>query len=185
MKIAIITGLYCFVMLLMSSLYNGGIMDPMEFLWGACYFLVGPVLLITSLFVLVRGFIRRSIRPAMIAATGFSIIAVVVWTRGYWQIGGLLRPLFFRLVASENERLAISFMKEHPPDADASIRGFHYPCFPLGETRVSHHGGSVYVMIPSAPGPKDSLVYVSADSARPEDLQHNTGRWYYYQAFEY
>lgn len=169
-------------MLLVSSLYNSTFMDPIQLLWVVCYFLVGPVLFITSAILLIRGVVRHSLRPTQMIAPGLSIITVVVWTFGFWQIGELLRPIFFRLVADENERLAVSFMQQNPPDAEVLSSGFRYPFYHLGWTRVSHCGGSVFIMVPSFPGPKDSLVYVSQGSTVPADLQHITGSWFYYRA---
>ncbi len=179
MRLVLTTVFYCFVMLLVSSIYNSTIMDPVQLLWVLCYFLVGPELLITSAVLLVRGVVRHSMRPAQMVATGLSIITVVVWTFGFWRIGELLRPVSFRLVAGENERLAISFMQQHPPDSEVRLSGFRYPYCALGNTRVTHHDGSVFVMVPSGPGPKDSLVYVSQGSKVPDYSKHLTGLWYY------
>jgi hypothetical protein len=178
-RILLITALYWFVMLLTSSLYNSVIMDPLQLLWAICLFIVGPILLICSSVILIRALWRRPIAPKKIAVTGFAIVTVLVWSFGFWKIGATLRPVFFRLIAGENERLALSVIQQNPPDTRLWMTGFRYPYFDLGTTLVYHHEGSVFIMIPSAPGEKDSLVYLPPGSQLSEDFEHLIGPWYY------
>src|SRR6266481_8011796 len=110
-------------MLCASSLDNGSIVE-IDLLWPLCLVVVGPVILIPAVLVLMGGIAHRSLSRLKLTAALFAICSVIVWTFGFWTIGELLRPVFFSLVAGENERLAIAFRQQHPAGEEARVRGF-------------------------------------------------------------
>ena len=196
MKITLATLFYCCVMLFVSCFHNGTIFDPFLFLWAFCFFLGGPLLSIVAIIILVRA-VRRSLRPSTLLPPLFCLVMVGVWSFGFWRIGDTLRPVVFASVARDNERLAVLFMQQHPPDTDAEVDGFCYPYFPLfpsDHTTVRHHAGIVSVRVPVGPGTLDFLVYVSPGASLPyaaptEDsmgqgfeVKPLTKSWYYVHA---
>ena len=184
-------------MLFVSSCHLGTIFDPVLFVWAFCLFVGGPVLFIISVNLLGRSIRRRLFRPANLIPPLLCLVTVAVWTAGFWRIGDLTRPIVYRCVVKGNERLAVSFMKQHPPDTDIQMSGFCYPYFelsPSGPTTVSHHAGVVSILVPRGPSTLDYLVYVSPGSLLPyspptEDSMGQgfivtplTENWYYVQA---
>lgn len=80
------------------------------------------------------------------------------------------------------KKAAINFMRKHAPNERINTREFCYPLLSLGPTYAAHSNGVVHVMVPNAPGPKDSLIYVSKGARVPDSpfgLRHLTGSWYY------
>ena len=197
MIITLATLFYCCVMLFVSSFYHGSIFDPFISLWAFCFFLGGPILCLVSIKLFAGAVARRSWQPTKLLPFLFCLVVVGIWSSSFWRIGSFLRPVLFARVAGDNERLAVAFMQQHPPDTDFEVQGFRYPycpIFPCGSTTVQHHAGVVSVQVPGAPSTLDYLVYVSPGSSLPyspptEDSMGQgfvvtplTKRWYYVHA---
>ena len=186
MKIALVTLFYCGLMLYVGGFHGFG------FLWFFCLFLVGPILVFSSVIFLAIAVKRRRLRPATVFSPLLCIIVVASWYFQFRRISHVLLPLVFATVAQENERLAISFMREQPPDAAVKVNGFRYPFYeiaPDGKLTVRHHAGVVSVSIPAGPSYAVFLVYMSPGSVMPYDPPNDDGlgwdatpiieHWYY------
>ena len=139
-------------------------------IWFLCWLIGGPILCIIAVVLLVQAFRQHTLRPARLIPPLLCLAVVGVWSVGFWRISNAIRPLVFERVADDDEHLAVSFMRQHPPDTDIEVSGFRYPYFelsPSGPLRVKHHDGVVSIRIPAGPGILDYLVYVSPGSSMP------------------
>ncbi|HOS66141.1 MAG TPA: hypothetical protein PK251_15485 [Candidatus Latescibacteria bacterium] len=175
----IILGLYVIVMFVVSSVYHSTIMDPAQLLWAFVHFIVGPIIFVVSLVIVIRRIIRHEIsRPILITAI-LCLILVPVWTFGFWTIGRYCRPVMFSLVIRSNTEIAETVMKQHPEGEKFTIQGFRYPLCKMMDADAYHKDGILFLIVPSAPGPKDTIMYDPNRARDHANDQSLGGAWWF------
>ncbi len=169
---------YNAIMIIVSCFYHTAIMDPWQLLWGLLFTIGGPVIVIAALVELCRLFMRSRLSPLRVLSPVLGILSVVIWSFGFWGIGSYFRPKLFGLVAQKNEQRAIEAIKNMEDPNRVVVRGFRYPyCRMFTDGR--YKDGALFLVVPSAPGPKDTILFDPNNVVSKEGWDHLSGPWYY------
>jgi len=150
---------YVLVMFVESTLYHSGIMSPSQLLWDLMLFVAGPVIFVTSIFLLTRKLLGKAIARVSLITALLALVLVPTWSFGFWAIGKMCRPLAFSLVVEHNKRLVEEEMQANPEEETFWIHGFRYPFCGLGGAKARHKNGVFFLIVPSRPGPQDTIIY--------------------------
>jgi hypothetical protein len=174
---------YNAVMAFVSCFYHTSIMDPWLFLWGFLYSIGGPAIVIAAVVRVVWLSVGRRLTPLRALLPVVAVLSVVVWWQGFWSIGEHFRPKLFDLVAESNERRAMDAIKNMEDPNRVIVRNFRYPyCRMFAWGR--YEDGALFLVVPSAPGPKDTILFDPNDVVPKEGWDHLSGPWYYRYALE-
>ena len=165
---------YVGIMFYISSLYNSVIMEPIQLIWAFFFLFVGPLLLIISA---VKIFSWRKISLSRKVLYSASIIMVLLWSFFGGYIGQCLRPIAFSYVVNSNSELAEQFMMKIPENESKRLVGFRYPYFKMFAP-ASHSNGVLKIVVPSAPGPKDTIIYDPNSNVNHRNLINLHGQWW-------
>lgn len=168
-------------MFITSSVYHSVIFDPVQFLWAFMYFIFGPIIFVTSIILIILMIIRKEGSRFLFVIALLCLVLVPVWTFGFWDIGSICRPLMFSLVVKSNTELAEAALNKYPEGEEFTMRDFRYPLckFPFYARRVYHKDGVLYILVPSGPGPKDTILYDPNNRLdHSRGCQHLRGNWW-------
>jgi hypothetical protein len=173
----IFTLFYNAVMLYMICLHNSFIFDPWQLIWVPLFLIGGPVSVIISIYLLLKLSIQKRLKLQLIFPCVACILSVIIWSFG--GIGSYFRPKFFQLVAKQNEQQVLKAIKNMKDPNKVYISGFRYP-FCHMSTHGSYKNGALFLIVPNAPGPKDSIIYDPNNTVPKTDCEHLTGPWWYH-----
>ncbi|HNS21172.1 MAG TPA: hypothetical protein PKH24_11775 [Sedimentisphaerales bacterium] len=178
-RLVIFVLFYNAIMIVVSCFYHASIFDPVGLLWGFLLLIGGPVAVLIAL----AEAYRLSLYGSLFTGRGLlplaAIVSVVLWSLGFWRIGAYCRPKLFGLVAKQNDQRAIEAIRQIEDPNHVCVRGFRYPCCKM-PTVGYYRNGALFLVVPSAPGPKDSILFDPNGAVSKEGWEHLAGSWYYY-----
>jgi hypothetical protein len=151
--------LYVLVMFIVSSVWQPIIMHPAVFLWAFMLFIAGPIMFLVSFVIVIRRTLKHTLSTVSLATALLCLVLIPTWTFGFWAIGRFCRPIMFSIVLSTNTQIAESAIRDHPQAERFMIQGFRYPLCRLCVAFAYHKDNVLFITVPSAPGPKDRILY--------------------------
>ena len=165
-------------MLYMVCLHNSSIFDPWQLIWIPLFLIGGPVSVIISIYLLINLSIQKRLKLQLVFPCVACIISVIIWSFGIAVIGSYFRPKFFQLVAKQNEQKVLKAIKNMKDPNCVYVPGFRYPFCDMS-TWGRYKNGALFLIVPNAPGPKDSIIFDPNNTVLKTDCEHLTGPWWY------
>ena len=174
---------YNLVNVYVLCLYHTAIFNPWQFIWIFMFIIAGPVFAIISLVILIKDLIKKK-RDLNFRLSIICLTSVIIWGLGVKWIAYYGPTMAFKLVAKHNEKLVKKAISNMDDPNRVYVSGFKYPFFKMG-TFGPYKDGALFLMVPSAPGPKDDIIYDPNNIVPKGKLKHLTGPWYYRYAEKY
>ncbi len=170
--------IYNAVNVFVVCLYHTAIFNPWQFIWVPLFLIAGPVFAIISLIILIKDLIKKK-RDLNFRLSIICLTSVIIWSLGIKWISYYGPAMAFKLVAKHNEKQVIKAIKNIKDPNFVIVSRFRYPFFYMS-THGRYSNGALFLIVPSAPGPKDTIIYDPNNVVPKGDLQHLTGPWYYH-----
>jgi hypothetical protein len=149
--------IYNAVNLFVFCLYNAAIFDPWQFIGIFMFLIAGPVFAIVSLIILIKDLIKKK-RDLNFRLSIICLTSVIIWSFGIKWISYYGPTMAFKLVAKHNEKQVIKAIRNMKDPNMVIVSKFRYPYF--GMSTFGHYdNGALFLIVSSAPGPKDNIIY--------------------------
>ena len=158
--------------------YHAAIFDPWQFIGIFMFIIAGPILGIISIILIIEGLIKKE-RDLNFRLSIICLTSVIIWALGVKWIGYYGRHAAFKLVANHNEKQVIEAISNMEDPNRVFVSDFRYPYFRMS-TFGRYRDGALFLIVPSAPGPKDTIIYDPNNVVPKGDLEYLTGSWYYH-----
>ena len=154
-------------------LYHAAIFDPRQFIGVSMFIIAGPVFAIISLVILIKNLIKKK-RDSNFRLSIICLASVIVWSLGGRWIDFYGRHLAFKLVENHNKKQVVQAIRNMKDPNNVTVSDFRYPYFRMS-TFGRYRNGALFLIVPSAPGIKDSIVYDPNNVVPKKDWEHLSG----------